>query len=66
LSIRAVNNIQTTGVMFAPALRHISPSLLGWNRFIAANDAFNKFIEETITSHVKTFKDNNNNNNNNR
>jgi len=49
--------------MFAPALRHIAPSLLGWNRFIAANNAFNKFIEETITSHVKTVKDNNDNNN---
>jgi len=45
--------------MFAPELRHVAPSLLGWNRFVAANDAFNKFIEETVTHHIETFDDKN-------
>jgi len=59
-AIRAANNLQRTGVMFAPSLRHLAPSLLGWNRFVTANDAFNKFIEEKIADHINTYTDNRN------
>jgi len=57
---RAVNNLAVTGVMFAPKLRHIAPSLLGWNRFVAANEAFDKFIGETIRNHIATYDENTN------
>jgi len=59
-TIRACNNIQTTGIMFAPVLRHIAPSLLGWNRFITAKDALHKFVEEKLADHIKTYSINSN------
>jgi len=53
--------LQTTGVLFAPVLRHIAPSLLGWNRFVAANNELNRFVGETIDDHIKKYTDNNKN-----
>jgi len=49
-----MNKLVATGVMFAPGLRHIAPSLLGWNRYVDTYDAIKKFIQETIERHEKT------------
>jgi len=45
----------TTGLVFAPSLRHIAPSLLGWNRFIAAREEFQQFAKKIMEDHKATF-----------
>jgi len=51
---RATNRLVATGVMFAPALRHVAPSLLGWNRYVETCNALEKFVQETIARHEET------------
>jgi len=50
-----MNKIMTTGLLFALSLRHIAPSLLGWNRFIAAREDFQEFTKKMMEDHKATF-----------
>jgi len=45
----------STGLLFAPKLRYLAPSLLGWNSYLSASEAFTKFQENIINEHKATY-----------